>query len=116
MHEDTQQGSTMDEGIAADAGGTTTGGDVLSLIADVERHLDRIRNVQTRQESDFADLAERQRRIAAAEASLEDRRSQLDDLAARLGEAQAANDAAKAAVEEERHALESRETAFHQEC
>ncbi len=116
MHEDTQQGSTMDEGTAADAGGTTTGGDVLSLIADVERHLDRIRNVQTRQESDFADLAERQRRIAAAESSLEDRRSQLDDLAARLGEAQAANDAAKAAVEEERHALESRETAFHQEC
>ncbi len=115
MHDEQHQGSITDEQTAAGAE-AAGGADVLSLIADVERHLDRIRNVQNRQESEFADLAERQRRLAATEASLEDRRSQLDELTARLGEAQAANDAAKAAVDRERDELASRESAFRGEC
>lgn len=116
MHEEPQQVSRMDERTDVEAGPTATSGDVLSLIADVERHLDRIRNVQNRQESEFADLAERQRRIAAAESSLETRRAELDELAGRLGEAQAANDAARAAAARERDELSARETAFRAEC
>jgi chromosome segregation ATPase len=114
MHEEQQQGPMTDERTAAEAG-STAGGDVLSLIADVERHLDRIRNVQNRQESEFADLAERQRRVAQTESSLGDRRAELDALASRLGEAQAANEAARAAVAQERDELEAREASFRAE-
>ena len=60
------------------------GADVLSLIADVERHLERIREVQNRQTTDFADLAERQRRVGEAETALAERADELEATATDL--------------------------------
>ncbi len=114
MHEEQHQGSITGEQTAAEAA-SAGGGDVLSLIADVERHLDRIRNVQNRQETEFADLAERQRRIAATESSLAERRAELDGLAAQLGQAQAANEEARATVVRDQEALDARRAAFESE-
>ncbi|MBQ73019.1 MAG: hypothetical protein CMJ67_08970 [Planctomycetaceae bacterium] len=77
------------------------GGDVLSLIADVEHHLERIREVQNRQTTDFADLAERQRRVSDAEAALAQRGSELEATAAELA-------SAREAMENQRGELEGR--------
>ncbi|MEE2972617.1 MAG: hypothetical protein VX672_05785, partial [Planctomycetota bacterium] len=62
---------------AATLNETSIGGDVLSLIADVEKHLERIREVQNRQTSDFANIAERQRRVAEAESVASARAEEL---------------------------------------
>ncbi len=115
MHEEHAQESMTDAAGDVTTPPSTGEGDVLSLIADVERHLDRIRSVQSRQESEFADLTERQRRIAAAESSLEGRRRELDEVAAELARAQATNDAARAAVDRRRDELEGREKSLGEE-
>lgn len=112
MHDDSQttdRSFDQDNQATGNAAQPTTpeSGDVLSLIADVEKHLDRIRNVQSRQETEYADLAERQRRVVASEGEVAARREELDELAARLGQVQASTDAAKAAVARERDDLES---------
>ncbi len=108
MHDDshTTPATNQDSGPSGSPA-TPENGDVLSLIADVEKHLDRIRNVQSRQETEYADLAERQRRVVASEADIAARRSELDDLAEKLGQAQASTEAARSAVDRDRDDLEA---------
>ena len=87
----------------------SSGGDVLSLIEDVERHLERIRNVQTRQTTDFADLAERQRRVGVAEAEMVERGQALESSARDLGIARETIESDRRTLEEDRIRLEDQE-------
>ena len=84
----------------------SSGGDVLSLIEDVERHLERIRSVQTRQTTDFADLAERQRRVGVAEAEMVERGQALESSARDLGIARETIESDRRTLEEDRIRLE----------
>ena len=79
-----------------DGDSRSTSGDVLSLIEDVERHLTRIRDVQSRQESEFMDLAGRQRSIEETEALLASRGQEIE--------------AASTALQQERDALDRMRT------
>lgn len=107
MHEKDTQESAGSE--AASTGEVIHGeGDVMSLIDDVNRHLERIRSVQSRQEAEFTDLAERQRRLVASESALESQRTELDAEVARLAHGQAEHEAARAALQQERDEVESR--------
>ena len=85
------------------------GGDVLSLIADVESHLARIRNVQSRQQDEFADLAERQRRVTAAQSLVEERTAELARLEEEISEA-------RASLDTERTEFQSNRDAFEEAC
>ena len=95
--------------------GTSSGGDVLSLIADVERHLDRIRNVQTRQTTDFADLAERQRRVSVAEAEMVERGRVLESSARDLGIARETIESDRKTLDEDRIRLEDHRVTVERE-
>ncbi|MAC18534.1 MAG: hypothetical protein CMJ23_02445 [Phycisphaerae bacterium] len=95
--------------------GTSSGGDVLSLIADVERHLERIRNVQTRQTTDFADLAERQRRVSVAEAEMVERGRALETSARDLGIARETIESDRKVLEEDRIRLEDHRATVERE-
>lgn len=95
--------------------GTSSGGDVLSLIADVERHLERIRNVQTRQTTDFADLAERQRRVGVAEAEMVERGRALETSARDLGIARETIESDRKVLEDDRIRLEDHRATVERE-
>ena len=84
------------------------GGDVLSLIADVEHHLERIREVQNRQTTDFADLAERQRRVSEAETALAERGRDLEASAAEMTSTREAMENQRGELEARRVELEER--------
>lgn len=90
------------------------GGDVLSLIADVERHLERIREVQNRQTTDFADLAERQRRVSEAETVLADRGGELEAKAVDLATTLETVDSERRELEALRVEVEDRRTGLEQ--
>ncbi len=91
-------------------------GDVLSLIEDVERHLTRIRDVQSRQETEFEDLAERQRRVDRAEKEFDDRRREVEEAATSLDAARESSNAERAEIDGLRSDLQGRESRFSEEC
>ncbi len=93
---------------AATLNETSIGGDVLSLIADVEKHLERIREVQNRQTSDFANIAERQRRVAEAESVASARAEELARTSDEL-------EAARREIEDRTRELESRQSMVEEE-
>ncbi|MCP4834931.1 MAG: hypothetical protein GY895_09215 [Phycisphaera sp.] len=90
------------------------GGDVLSLIADVERHLERIREVQNRQSTDFADLAERQRRVSEAETVLADRGGELEARAVDLANSQQTIEAERREIETLRVEVDQRRSGLEE--
>lgn len=86
----------------------STSGDVLSLIEDVERHLTRIRDVQHQQESDFMDLAGRQRSIEEAEAALASRGGEIEAASTALAQERDALDRMRSELDATRGELEER--------
>jgi hypothetical protein len=94
----------------------SSGSDVLSLIEDVERHLTRIRDVQSRQETEFEDLAERQRRVDQAEEDFDARRREVEAAAAALDAAKESLSVERVEIEGLRTTLEDRETRCSEEC
>lgn len=110
MHDENPLDETPAVDAPADgAGQPSEGPDVLSLIEDVERHLGRIREAQNRQETDFADLAERQRRIADSEVAITAREGELEEASRRLSEAESRLDSERAAVRSRQEALDGAE-------
>ena len=101
-------GETLGPAGANASNETSTGGDVLSLIADVEKHLERIRDVQNRQTSDFANIAERQRRVAEAESLASARAEELARTSHEL-------EAARREIEDRTRELESRHSMVEEE-
>ena len=90
-------------------------GDVLSLIEDVERHLASIRDVQSRQETEFEDLADRQRRVGEAEKDFEARRSEVEAAVAALDAAKESLSAERSEIDDLRMVLQDRETRCSEE-
>lgn len=92
------------------------GGDVLSLIADVESHLARIRNVQNRQQDEFADLAERQRRVTAAEALVEERSGEIARLQDEIAETRTRMDTERSEFESARRDFEDVQATYRRDA
>ena len=115
-HDQTEQNISQDpdtgESLSSEASAPprSASGDVLSLIEDVERHLTRIRDVQSRQETEFEDLAERQRRVDDAENAFETRRCEVEEAAAALDAARASLSEEQVEIDGLRTTLEERET------
>ncbi|MAB71267.1 MAG: hypothetical protein CMJ54_02040 [Planctomycetaceae bacterium] len=86
----------------------STSGDVLSLIEDVERHLARIRDVQNQQESEFMDLAGRQRSIEEAEAILASRGGEIEAASSSLAQEREEFDRMRAELASDRGELDER--------
>ena len=105
-HQDRGPESSLETSSGSSRASEERGGDVLSLIADVESHLARIRNVQSRQQDEFADLAERQRRVTAAESLVEARNGELADLEQELTSIRAGLDADRVEFQANRDAFE----------
>lgn len=116
MNEQQDHGLEQDQGTSeAPSAPEERGGDVLSLIADVEAHLTRIRNVQSRQQSEFADLSERQRRVSSAESLIEERSAEITRLQDEISEARRRLDAEQGEVESARQELESTRSQYESE-
>ena len=115
-HDQTEQNISQDPDTGkslsseASAPPRSASGDVLSLIEDVERHLTRIRDVQSRQETEFEDLAERQRRVDDAENAFEARRCEVEEAAAALDAARSSLSEEQVEIDGLRTTLEERET------
>ncbi|MAH66209.1 MAG: hypothetical protein CMJ27_07435 [Phycisphaerae bacterium] len=92
----------------AEDGSRSTSGDVLSLIEDVERHLTRIRDVQHQQESEFMDLAGRQRSVEEAEAALSSRGGEIEAASIALSQERDAFDRVRAELESAQDELDER--------
>lgn len=114
-HDQTEQNISQDpdtgESLPSEASAPprSASGDVLSLIEDVERHLTRIRDVQSRQETEFEDLAERQRRVDDAEKAFESRRCEVEEAAAAVESARASLSEEQVEINGLRTTLEDRE-------
>ncbi|RPG16448.1 MAG: hypothetical protein CBB69_008440 [Phycisphaera sp. TMED9] len=121
-HDQNEQQIPMDqvagESASSDASEAprSASGDVLSLIEDVERHLTRIRDVQSRQETEFEDLAERQRKVDLAEKEFDGRRREVEEAATALDAARESMSTERSEIDGLRSDLEGRESRFSEEC
>ena len=106
--EELEQAATAPATDPPEAGSRSTSGDVLSLIEDVERHLTRIRDVQNQQESEFMDLAGRQRSVETAEAALASRGGEIEVASAALSQERDALNDARVELDSARDELEER--------